>query len=73
MNALSTSEEMCLDYIRRHEKAEDGVDLNDMVRRIGEEYISMDNPESILCAVHSLHRMGVIERRYDGRYEIPEW
>lgn len=73
MNVLSASEEMCLDYIRRHEKAEDGVDLNDMVQRIGEEYISMYDPESILCAVHSLHRMGVIERRYDGRYEIPEW
>ncbi len=73
MIPLTASETACLDYIRRHEGSDDGVDLNEMVERIGDEYISADDPEIILCAVHSLYRMGMIERRYDGRYEIPEW
>lgn len=73
MISLTASETMCLDYIRRHEMVDDGVDLNELVDGISREYVSMDDPEIILCAVHSLHRMGMIERRYDGRYEIPEW
>lgn len=73
MIPLTSSETMCLDYIRRHERADDGVDLNMMVERIRGEFVSLDDPEIILCAVHSLHRRGIIERRYDGRYEIPEW
>ena len=73
MIPLTASETMCLDYIRRHEKVDDGVDLNGLVDGINREHVSMDDPETILCAVHSLHRMGMIERRYDGRYEIPEW
>lgn len=31
------------------------------------------NGRIILCAVHSLYRMGMIKHRHDGRYEIPEW
>ncbi len=72
MIVLSASEEICLDYIRRHEKAEDGVDLNDMVRGIGGE-LRLNDPETVKSAVRSLYRRGIIERRYDGRYEIPEW
>lgn len=40
MNALSTSEEMCLDYIRRHVKAEDfaeslrGMDISFVMREV---------------------------------------
>lgn len=70
---LSASESMCLEYIRRHEKEEDGVDLDSMVRRIDEECPSMDDFETITRAVHNLYIKGMIERRYDGRYEIPEW
>lgn len=70
---LSASESMCLEYIRRHEKEEDGVDLNSMIRRISREFPSMDDSRTVFCAVHSLYIKGMIERRYDGRYEIPEW
>lgn len=68
---LSASESMCLEYIRRHE--EGGVDLDSMVRRIGEECPSMDDFETTTRAVHNLYIKGMIECRYDGRYEIPEW
>ena len=50
MIVLSASEEMCLDYIRRHEKAEDGVDLNDMVRGIGGA-LRLHDPETEKSAV----------------------
>lgn len=70
---LSASESMCLEYIRRHEKEEDGVDLDSMVRMIGEECPSMDDFETTTRAVHNLYIKGMIECRYDDRYEIPEW
>lgn len=70
---LSASESMCLEYIQRHEKGEDGVDLNSMIRRIRREFPSMDDSRTVFCAVHDLYSKGIIERRYDGRYEIPEW
>ena len=69
----TASKTACLDYIWRRERSDYGVDLNETVERTGDEYISVDNPGIILCAVHSLYRMGMIEHRHDDRYEIPEW
>ena len=34
---LSASESMCLEYIRRHEKEDNGLDLDSMDRMIVEE------------------------------------
>ena len=49
------------------------MDLNSMIQRIRREFPSMDDSRTVFCAVHDLYSKGIIERRYDGRYEIPEW
>ena len=68
---LGIHEQICLNFLRMHE-GDSGLDMNELVSGIGREYLSMD-AEQIMNAIYSLYRGGVIERRYDGRYEIPEF
>ena len=68
---LGVHEQVCLSYLRTHE-GDKGLDMNELVSGIGRECLSMD-AEHIMNAINNLYRDGVIERRYDGRYEIPEW
>lgn len=68
---LGVHEQVCLSYLRTHE-GDKGLDMNELVSGIGREFLSMD-AEHIMNAINNLYRGGVIERRYDGRYEIPEW
>lgn len=60
-----------LDYIRRNETDMDGVEHNSIVTDASGSYPDM--PLRCLdAALTSLYSQGYIERRYDGRYEIPE-
>ena len=68
---LDVHEQVCLSFLRTHE-GDMGLSMNELVRGISREYRSMDT-EQIMNAINNLSRGGVIERRYDGRYEIPEW
>lgn len=68
---LDVHEQVCLSFLRTHE-GDMGLSMNELVRGISREYRSMDT-EQIMNAINNLYRGGVIERRYDGRYEIPEW
>ena len=68
---LDIREQICLSFLRTHE-GDTGLSMNELVRGISREYRSM-NAEQIMNAINNLYRGGVIERRYDGRYEIPEW
>ena len=68
---LDVHEQVCLSFLRTHE-GDMGLSMNELVRGISREYWSMDT-EQIMNAINNLYRGGVIERRYDGRYEIPEW
>ena len=70
MIPLEWPEDAVLQYIRQHEKP-DGVDVNEMVDYL-ESSLYID-PENTLLAVRGLYRKAYIERRYDGRIEIPEW
>ena len=68
---LDVHEQVCLSFLRTHE-GDMGLSMNELVRGISREYRSMDT-EQIMNDINNLYRGGVIERRYDGRYEIPEW
>lgn len=70
MIAMEYPECVVLHYIREHGEL-DGVDVDTMVEDL--ESRMFIHPESTLLAIHSLYQKGYIERRYDGRYEVPEW
>lgn len=68
MIPLEYPEDVVLHYIRKHE-VPDGVDVNSMVEDLESDMFIY--PENTLLAVRSLYMKGYIERRYDGRIEIP--
>lgn len=70
MIPLEPAEMIVLEYIRTHEKP-DGVDVDTMTKDLESE--GLVGPGDSLGAVHGLYRKAYIERRYDGRVEIPEW
>lgn len=59
------------DYIRRNEKDMDGVEHNSIVMDAHRSYPDMPL-RCVDATLMSLYIQGYIERRYDGRYEIPE-
>ena len=61
-----------LDYIRRMEKVHDGVDYARIVTDARGSFPD-ESRRRIDSALMSLYTLGYVERRYDGRYEIPEW
>lgn len=60
-----------LGYIRRMERVHDGVDYGRIVADARGSFPRESN-QRIDSALISLYNLGYIERRYDGRYEIPE-
>lgn len=68
MIPLEYPEDVVLHYISEHEEP-DGVDVNSMVDDLESDMFIY--PESTLLAIRNLYMKGYIERRYDGRIEIP--
>lgn len=60
-----------LGYIRRVEKVQDGAEWGRILMDARKTFPDVSD-RRIDEALRSLYRAGFIERRYDGRYEIPE-
>lgn len=72
---LTWLESEVLDYIRKHER--EGLNRSSIAKGLIRELRSRGPVPArplieVSEALDSLYRMGIIERTYDGTYEIPE-
>lgn len=73
---LTWLESEVLDYIRKHER--EGLNRSTIAKGLIRELRSRGPVPArplieVSEALDSLYRMGIIERTYDGTYEIPEF
>lgn len=73
---LTWLESEVLDYIRKHER--EGLNRSTIAKGLIRELRSRGPVPArplieVSEALGSLYRMGIIERTYDGTYEIPEF